>query len=109
MKTFQMLADFLNIKKPVTIKMMPKSNRECEAEYMPNYSDSGRLIDHEIVIYTKNNSRDLDVLLAHELIHAWQEENKCWENHGKFFRKYARRISDEFGLDDIYIPDVDLE
>jgi hypothetical protein len=101
--------DYLKLKKPVTIRIIPRKNSECDAEYESEYSERGKLCEHIITVYTKNPTRDFETLIAHELIHAWQEENKARETHGPAFIKYARRIERDFGLREVYIPGTDLE
>ena len=100
---------FLGLKKPVNLRIVTRLNRFADAEYEPIYSDSGKLEEHEITVYFKNNARDFETLVAHELIHAWQEEHKKSETHGKFFIKYARKMEKEFNLNEIYIEKVDTE
>lgn len=110
MKSLYDYIKFLGLKKPINLRIITKRNRECDAEYEPDYSDiSGKLIRHNITVYFKDNSRDFETLLAHELIHAWQEENKKYETHGPAFIKYARKMEKAFNLTEIYIPEVDLE
>ena len=110
MKTLYQYIKFLGLKKPINLRIITKRNRSADAEYEPEYSDiTGKLICHKITIYFKDNCRDFETLLAHELIHAWQEEHKKTEIHGKFFRKYARKMEAAFNLREIYLPDVDEE
>lgn len=101
--------DYLGLKKPVTIRVLPKSNKWADAEYEAEYTEKGKLLEHIITIYTKGLQRDFNTLVAHELIHAWQEENKKSETHGKYFRKYARKMETDFGLSRVYDPEVDEE
>jgi hypothetical protein len=101
---------FLGLKKPINLRIITKKNRWADAEYEGEYSDkTGKLIAHNITVYFKNNSRDFETLIAHELIHAWQEENKKSETHGKYFIKYARKMEKEFNLSEIYIEGIDLD
>lgn len=100
---------FLGLKKPINLRIITRKNKWADAEYEPEYTDRGKLREHLITIFYRDNTRDLDVLIAHELIHAWQEENKALETHGPAFIKYARKMETHFGLKEIYIPDVDLE
>ena len=101
---------FLGLKKPVNLRIITRKNRWADAEYEAEYSDkTGKLKEHLITVYYKDNTRELDVLIAHELIHAWQEENKKTETHGPAFIKYARKMEKAFGLQEIYIPGTDLE
>lgn len=100
---------YLNLKKPVTIRVLPKSNKWADADYEAEYSERGKLLEHIITIYTKGLQRDFNTLIAHELIHAWQEEKKLSETHGPAFIKYARKMEKDFGLQNIYDPEVDEE
>lgn len=110
MKSLYDYIKFLGLKKPVNLRIITKKNRWADAEYEGEYSDkTGKLIAHNITVYFKNNSRDFETLIAHELIHAWQEENKKHETHGKHFIKYARKMEKQFNLKEIYIEGVDLE
>ena len=99
--------DYLGLKKPVTIRILPRKNSECDAEYEPEYTERGKLSEHIITVYTKNATRDFETLIAHELIHAWQEENKKTEIHGKYFKALAKDMGEYFGLQEIYIKGVD--
>lgn len=110
MKNLYDYIKFLGLKKPVNLRIITRKNRWADAEYEGDYSDiTGKLIGHNITVYFKNNSRDFETLIAHELIHAWQEENKKHETHGPAFIKHARKMEKHFGLNEIYIPEVDLE
>lgn len=110
MKTLYDYIKFLGLKKPVNLRIVTRKNRWADAEYEGEYSDkTGKLIGHNITIYFKDNSRDFETLIAHELIHAWQEEHKKTETHGKFFVKYAKKMEKAFNLTEIYLPDVDAE
>ena len=110
MKNLYDYIKFLGLKKPVNLRIVTKRNRWADAEYEGDYSDTtGKLIGHNITIFFKGNSRDFETLVAHELIHAWQEENKKQETHGKYFKKYARKMEQHFNLREIYIEGVDLD
>ena len=108
MKTLHAYIKFLGLKKRINLSIITKKNRWADAEYEPDYSDkTGRLIAHNITIYLKDNSRDFETLLAHELIHAWQEENKKLEIHGKHFQRMAKAMQKAFALEKIYWAGVD--
>lgn len=110
MKLFNDLVTALWLEKPVTLIIRNKAGKDCDAFYLPKYSDrTGKLIGHKITIYTKKTSRSFETLLAHELIHAWQEENNKLETHGEHFAELARAIEAEFNLQEVYLPDVDEE
>lgn len=109
MQLFHELIQHLKIKRPVNLLVVNKNNPEADAEYEAEYSERGRLTQHHITIFFKGNYRDFDTLLAHELIHAWQEEHKLTEHHGPEFKKLARKVGEKFSLPEIYVPDVDID
>lgn len=103
-------ARFLGLESPFRIELRSKQKKSMTAVYWAIYTDGGKgkLHSHLIRVYLGNqDSRDLDTLIAHELIHAWQEENKHTDIHGKSFRKMARRMSKQFDLPNIYLKKVD--
>jgi hypothetical protein len=108
MKTLQQFIEYLDLKKPVVLKVNTRSHKAMDGCYVPRYSDkTGKLTEHRITIYTKDTYRDFDTLVAHELIHAWQEENKKTEIHGKYFKALAKDMGEYFGLQEVYIKGVD--
>ena len=97
----------LALRKPVDIKLTTRSAK-IAALYEPVYSDRGKLKSHKITVFlSEDNNRSLRVLIAHELIHAWQEEYKKTDTHGESFRETAEYIEDVFGLGGIYDPECD--
>lgn len=106
------LIEFLALEKDVELTFTTKANAKCDAEYSPVYrenkSGEWNLKKHRIKLFVGNElERDLNSLIAHELIHAWQEENGKDEIHGKHFRKMSRKLEAEFGLLGIYNPEID--
>ena len=109
MQNLNRYIEFLGLKLPVTLTVKTREGKTCEAFYIGDYSTkTGKLKGHKITIYTKNSGRDFDTLLAHELIHAWQEEKGKAEIHGQYFQTLADSMSASFGLKDIFITGVDL-
>ena len=52
--------------------------------------------------------RDLETVLAHELIHAYHEENGILEWHGKRFKNDAKLMTKKFSwLKDVYRKGID--
>lgn len=102
---------YLGLKCPYTIKLKSKESRDTAA-YWTMVNDHGILDYHLIHIYMGNlrykGERDLETLIAHELIHAWQAENNLDEIHGPGFIKIAAKMSEKFELPRIYIPEVDI-
>lgn len=108
MKLLNELIKHLELTKPVTITIKTRKGKDCDAFYLPHYSDrTAKLIGHKIVVYTVDTSRDFDTLLAHELIHAKQEEMRVAEIHGPIFTTLAADLETNFGLQEIFIHDVD--
>jgi len=108
MKLLHALIAHMGIKKPVTVTIKTRKGKDADAFYLPHYSDrTAKLIGHKITIYTEDTSRDFDTLLAHELIHAKQEELRVAEIHGKIFKQWASDLETNFGLSEIFIYDID--
>lgn len=100
----------LKLKIPVEIRVKTRKNRYCDAMYWPRYNENcDRLACHVITIYTVEVSRSFEALLAHELLHAWQEENNYEETHGPRFRRKAKHLEAKYGLNEIFLPDIDDE
>jgi hypothetical protein len=108
MKILQALIDHMGITLPVTVTIKTRKGKDCDAFYLGHYSDrTGKLIGHKITIYTIGATRPFETLLAHELIHAKQEEHKIEEWHGEMFKAWASDIETNFGLQEIFIHDID--
>ncbi len=108
MKALHQMIEYLGIRLPVEVSVRTRRRADCDAFYIGVYSDkTGLLKSHKIVVYTVDAHRDFDTLLAHELIHAWQEEHKKAEIHGRHFQRLAQAMGEHFGLQNIYMPDVD--
>jgi hypothetical protein len=110
MKQLNDYIKFLGLTKPVTLCFKTRTHKKCDGFYIPYYSNkSGNLLEHRITIYLTNASRDINTLIAHELIHAWQEENKKSEIHGIHFKRLAKIMAQEFNLENIYMEGIDLK
>ena len=102
------LVSMLKLKHPVNIMLVIKENEHYDGYYLAKHNDKGKLCGHRIRIYlNEDTARTLEATIAHELIHAWQEENNDKAMHGKRFARRARRIEQEYGILNIYIPRVD--
>jgi IS1 family transposase len=99
--------EVLELKKQVFIKFKFKSSNDSEGEYLPSYTN-GKLKTHKITIYCRDNTRTIQSLVLHELIHAKQEEMGISEIHGKVFKKWALILSHKFNIDGVYLPEFDL-
>lgn len=96
----------LELRKPVDIKLSTRRSK-ISGLYDPIYSDSGRLKSHKITIWLDKDNRPLKTLIAHELIHAWQEENKKQDIHGESFRDLAQYLEIKYNMRDIFDPELD--
>lgn len=107
---------FISLEKPYTIKLNSKGKRSASAEYRASYNRGGELVSHQITIYLGNqpqDTRDIETLVAHELIHAWQEEKGITEIHGQDFIDVAELVSRHLeyagiAVSSIYIAGVDV-
>ncbi len=106
MENFTKYCKFLGLKKPVEITLTDKVTKKWDAFYLPRYNKKGKLKNHCITISIAGN-RDINTLVMHELIHAWQEEKRKTEIHGKHFRKWAKKAYLHFGLSQVFIKGVD--
>ena len=105
--------EFLGLKSPVELTLKTKSNKSMDAVYLPKFSNKGNLKAHKITVFLGNldvnAKRTLNELIAHELIHAWQQENNIAEFHGVNFVLQAIRLDDKFDLPNIYLAELDDE
>lgn len=108
------VVDILELKKPykVVYRFLKKDRA---AEYIAYHDKKGRVVEHAIRInQAPGGNRSVKALIAHEFIHAWQEENGYNDMHGKPFQGMAEFLSLELayhgfsvkGL--IYDKEVDL-
>jgi len=83
----------------IVLKQRKKPNDKNTAVYWGLFR-KGKLQSHLIHVYLENfkaqGERDLNTVLVHELIHAWQEENGYTDVHGASFRKMAKRMQAKF-------------
>jgi hypothetical protein len=107
MQKLNQFCEYLELELPVEVRVKQKHNRKCDAYYLPKFNRVGKLRGHLIVIFTINTGRDFDTLLAHELLHAKQEEMGLTEIHGKRFREWAENMESDFKLSEIYIAKLD--
>ena len=101
--------EWLGLEKPYTIKLNSKGKRSASAEYRASYNRGGELVSHQITIYLGNqdtDSRDIETLIAHELIHAFQEEKGIIEIHGQDFIDVAGLLSMYLETAGIYVGNI---
>ena len=100
---------FLEIEKPYKIVLKPTLGGNS-AEYYAMMR-KGKLVSHLIRVSISNlkgDVRDLDTLIVHEFIHAWQQENGIEEVHGPDFQRMARKLGKHLNIDNIYIKGTDV-
>jgi predicted SprT family Zn-dependent metalloprotease len=107
------IVDYLGLQKPYKIELKSRGNKSATAKYWALYSDKGAggLHSHWIRVYLRNigipGERDLNTIIAHELIHAWQEEKGYTDIHGTSFQMKAAEIAAEFKMPGVYNPETD--
>lgn len=107
------VSQYLKLDKPVDIVIRQRSNKKATAKYWGLYRGN-KLKRHLIHIYLLNISdnpseRRLDTIIAHELIHAKQEEMGYKDIHGKSFKRYSARVKERFPkLGRVFDPEIDL-
>ena len=110
----QEFVSFLGLNAKFDIQLRNTSKDTATAEYWSLRNEKGKLKKHIIRIYLLNIwgnplERDLETIIAHELIHAWQEERGYLDTHGTSFKLMAESMAIKFSLPGIYIPETDLE
>ena len=101
--------EWLALEKPYTIKLNSKGKKSASAEYRASYNRGGELVSHQITIYLGNqdtDSRDIETLIAHELIHAYQEEHGWTEIHGDDFADIAEMLAFTLEAAGIYVGNI---
>lgn len=107
------IVDYLGLQKPYKIELKSKGNKSATAKYWALYSNKGKgdLHSHWIRVYLSNiatpRERDLNTIIAHELIHAWQEEKGYTDIHGTSFQMKAADITAIFNMPLVYNPETD--
>ena len=107
--------EYLELDYPMDIRIKTRTKKSCDAKYNAMLDCNNKLVNHRITIYLgnlENNSRTFDELLAHELIHAWQQEFHVDDIHGKPFQDCAEGLQEclqGFGFDvhNIYMESLD--
>ena len=105
--------EYLGLEKPYTIKLSSKGKKSASAEYRASYGRGYyNLVSHQITIYLGNqdtDTRDIETLIAHELIHAFQEEKGITEIHGQDFADIAGLLSMYLETAGIYVGNIYIE
>lgn len=100
------------------IILKDKVKKTYTAKYEALYNDRGELVKHLITVYVGNlfknpGERNIETLIAHELVHAWQEETGAEDTHGDSFVQMAGQLQDYLlaaghNIGPIYDPETDL-
>ena len=112
----------LGIRYPFKIELVSKGHKKAHAYYWSicKNGGKGKLHSHFIRIYLGDiteDSRSYEQILAHEFIHAWQEEQGIDEYqekngvhmfHGPQFIEMADKLGYILGLENIYLKGIDL-
>lgn len=96
----------LNLKLPIKFVLEEKDNSTA-GYYIPLYSKKGIIRKHKIFINMLDGGRSFESLIAHEMIHAWQEENRKKDCHGKSFIKMSQHIQNVLKIEGIFDPECD--
>lgn len=120
------IAKYLGLKLPYEIVLVSHKvidPRDSEKKYKSKGSlacyydmryDDDVIAYHLIHIYLHNMKKDMvrnniEILIAHELIHAWQSEFGFTDNHGDSFQSAAAAVESKFKLTNLYLPCTDME
>lgn len=104
----QRTASFLNIQRPFKLELVSKSHKTDCGSYWAIYSQKKRNLSHLIRVYIKDSPRSVDSIIAHEFVHAWQEEQGYMGVHTPEFIQMARRLSIHLSIPLIYDPEYDI-
>lgn len=106
--------EILGITKPVDIRLktrLPRKYKDTRAIHYTWIEDNGDILRHVIQVAMIEDDRNLETIIAHEFIHAWQAEYKPKDRvHGKGFQNVALTllgylVSKGYNIqDDIYCP-----
>lgn len=107
--------EFLNLEKPVQIRTKEAGRRIFDFE--KGAAAAGYRFNrgkHEIEAHRTSGRGNIKTLLAHEFVHAWQEEHDPkGSDHGLRFQEKAEQLkavlkSKGFVIGRIYIKELDL-
>jgi len=117
LELYNCCAHFLGLRVPVKFTIRTGGQpKEYVACYTAAYR-KGKLVRHDISVYTQNledEMRSFNELIAHELVHAWQEEQGINNplHHCQFFVRKARELTEYlnglgYSVDNIYLACAD--
>lgn len=114
-KLIEVCVEYLGLKKPYNIRLYSREHESGSASYTAWHNTEGRkqLLSHEIRVYLgnlKTDTRDIETLIAHEFVHAWQAEYKPRSAaHGRVFKNKASELMLELLDNNIYVPKIYLK
>ncbi len=110
---------YLGLKKPYDI-VIQNSIGKHRAEHIALHYSNGRIQKHHIKLAVAGLNRDLrnaETVIAHELIHAWQAEQRKkaikYDIHGPYFQMKAYFLQHYLrgrghNIGEIYVPGTDI-
>lgn len=108
---------YLEIKRPIDIRFVTRLKYKGWHAYHTTLNKGDKILKHVIKVSlaaTFDSRRDVDTVIAHEFVHAWQAEYAPKSAmHGKVFAEKAfelraRLITDGFDIgEDIYDAEID--
>lgn len=116
MKYINKMIKALKLEYPVELRIRRKNRniKNAAACYEGLYRGKN-LVSHRITINGSSifnpDERSIKTLIAHELVHAWQEEkgHSNTEIHGKKFAQKAAKMNIKFKVPRIYIPELEAD
>lgn len=108
---------YLEIQRPIDIRFVTRLKYKGWHAYHTTLNKGDKILKHVIKVSlaaTFDSRRDVDTVIAHEFVHAWQAEYAPKSAmHGKVFAEKAfelraRLITDGFDIgEDIYDAEID--
>ena len=107
--------EYLDIRRPYRVSLQNRiKNPDWFAYCTATIDNKGNVLRHNIVVTMQDMLKyDLNTIIAHEFVHAWQFENHIkGRNHGKKFQNKAMKLAEYlnlcgFNIGEIYRPDID--
>ena len=115
MFNIRLACELIKVEKPVKFKIRKRYNKKGTVADHVAFMVNGNVVEHVITINMGNvvkdaseGERDVDTLIVHELIHAWQAEKGYKDNHGKSFQRKVKKVAGILGMPRLYLSMSDL-
>ena len=116
LKLIDICTEYFELQAPMEFRIKTRTKKSCSAKYNAMLDCGNNLVSHRITVYLgnlSNDTRTFDELIAHEFIHAYQQENGIDEIHGGDFPHVAQELAKflhnmGFNVHRIYIPEIDV-